>query len=202
MNLTLMRVLGLHDWMARAAHAPEGGDGTAETEALVRRGLAIRAATRLVLEAEGCKDVDVAMKLGEFAGIKLTDAGEVDIATVKASVGAFKAAKAYLFGEATAGAAPADKPKSALDMTHEEYAASKRAFLQGSASRLYAPKDLGTTKSALDMTDEEYRAVRRRLGVPSSLEPGGVGKEPPRRGPAATPQHIVDFFNRKPKLYP
>ncbi|HEY7551174.1 MAG TPA: hypothetical protein VH913_16875 [Hyphomicrobiaceae bacterium] len=111
-------------------------------------------ALRRELQAAGCIDVDAAITLGDW--------GDVDAASAKAAVAAFKTAKGFIFKE------PA--PKSALDMTEAEYQASVRKMvMDGDLARCRPPMHPGTDKSALDMTPEEYRQALWKMGARSGF---------------------------------
>ena len=110
---------------------------TADADAKIKD--ANTAAERRIIRAElkafavkaGMVDLD-GLQLMDLSKLKLNDAGEVEGA--EALLAAFKLAKPYLFGtESTSSTAPVppanvNTPKSAKDMTPEEFAAAKRAL--------------------------------------------------------------------------
>jgi hypothetical protein len=113
-------------------------------------------ALRRELQTAGCVDTDTAITLGDW--------GDVDAASAKAAVAAFKKAKGYLFKEAE----PA--PKSALDMTQAEFETAKRRMVMDSEwARCRPQMSPGADKSALDMTDEEYRQALWKMGARSGF---------------------------------
>lgn len=94
----------------------------------------IRAELKAAAIKAGMVDTD-GLKLADLSTVKLNDAGEVEGA--EALMDALKKAKPYLFGP-TGSSNPATppkptdpKPKSARDMTPEEYAAARSALVYG-----------------------------------------------------------------------
>jgi hypothetical protein len=170
---------------------------------------AIEAGVRIALQAVGCHDVDVAVKLGAAAGVKLTAAGSVEPSSVAAAVGAFRAAKPYLFGSGTSSAAK-EPAKSALDMTPEEYRAAKWRLACEAEQHRRESMAPNFTKSALEMDDAEYQEFRRRKQgsysrISSTGAGNGIAKLMEGRGNQRQPERTwgAKFLaERKVKLYP
>jgi hypothetical protein len=121
---------------AAEAAAKKAGE-EAEAKAVAREQAAndrvIRAELKALAVAAGMVDMD-GLKLADLSKVKLNDAGEVEGATELMT--ALKEAKPYLFKDSTTTSStqkpPAkkdDAPKSAKEMTKEEYAAEKRKLV-------------------------------------------------------------------------
>lgn len=124
-----------------AAKAAQEAATAASAAAEAKAAEAAQAASARVVRAEikaaaikaGMIDLD-GLKMLDLSSVKLNEDGEVDGAD--ALFDAAKKAKPYLFGDAKTSSTqptpkPAEnKPKSARDMTPEEYAAAKAALLK------------------------------------------------------------------------
>jgi len=149
---------------------------------------------RAALLGAGCIDPDVALKIGDFSGLKMSDAGDVDADTLQATVKTLRESKAYLFAAPSTSSTakdPAVEPataKSVLEMTDKEYKAARfRLVSDGVLARTRPVHDFGS-KSALDMTPEEYQAARRKAHLPSQLAVGRSGDWSLLPRPEAGPQ--------------
>jgi hypothetical protein len=128
---------------------------------------------KAALAQAGCKDVEAALKLADLTAVKFTEAGDVDAASVAATLASFKKASPYLFPEA----APEQKPKSALDMSEEEYQVAKQKLIpdgesaarrtptvtKGATIRPGEPTPEAFSRDAREMTDKEYETELRRI---------------------------------------
>lgn len=117
----------------RASKAAEEADGKVKEASTAAEKRIIRAELKAEAVKAGIVDID-GLSLADLSEVKLNDKGEIEGGSE--AIAKLKEAKPYLFAEPTTSSSstrtapkPGEtKPKSATEMTPEEYAAAKRKY--------------------------------------------------------------------------